>query len=178
MGSTLVWVFRFLHIVSAVAWVGGAIIWTMVIAPRLLRDGPPAIRRPVIEALIGAVPRYFHAVGGATIGFGILLLGQLVGWANFSATLQGIYLGTSYGYAIGLGLILAVAMFLEGFLIIEPTIKKLLATMQAQPPGPPSAQAQAALAALGKKMAIAGISSVTMGVIALGAMTWAVNQVR
>jgi uncharacterized membrane protein len=185
MASTLLWVLRFLHIISGVAWVGGAFIWVMVISPRLLKNGPPPIRRPVMEALVHAVPRYFYAAGGATILWGVLLLGTTYGWANFGAVLQGTYAGKSYGYALGVGLVLAILMLLEGIFVITPTADKMLATMQSLPapapggpPSPPPPAVQAQLAAFGKKLGISGVLNVAMGTLAIAAMTWAVNQVR
>jgi uncharacterized membrane protein len=181
MASTMVWVLRFLHILSGVAWVGGAFIWSMVVAPRLLARGPPPIRRPVLEALIEAVPRYFYASGGATIFFGVLLLGTMFGWDAFASTLQ----SGGYGYALGAGIVLAILMLLEGVFVITPTAKKLLSLMQSlpapapgAPPSPPPPAVQAQLAALGKKMGIASMTNVLLGTLAVGAMTWAVNYVR
>lgn len=178
MASTLLWVFRFLHILSAVAWIGGAFVWGMVIAPRLLAKGPMLIRRPVLEALVVPLPRFFHSAGIATLVFGVLLLGDMYGWSQFASTLQ----AGSYGAALGAGIVLAVIMVTTGFVVIEPTIKKLLATVQSipapspgSPPSPPPVAVQAQLASLGKRMRMAGMAQVLMGTLALIAMTWAVS---
>ncbi|MFA5862993.1 MAG: hypothetical protein WDA16_14980 [Candidatus Thermoplasmatota archaeon] len=170
--SVLLWAFRFAHILSGVAWVGGAFIWSMVVAPRLLARGPAPIRRPVLEALIDAVPRYFLVSGGMTVLFGVLLLGQLHGWGSFFATLQK---GT-YGAMLGIGFILALVMLALGAWVVTPTAKKLLGIMQSLPPGEPTAEAQARLGVLGKRMAMAGMTTALLGTIALAAMTWAVTN--
>ena len=173
MADALTWSLRFLHILAGTSWVGGAFLWSMVIAPRLVKNGPPAIRRPVMEALEGAVPRFFIGSGSATIVLGILLLGQIAGWDKFFTVLQ----SGSYGTALGLGLVLAILMLGVGLTVIIPTSKKFLAIMQAMPPGqPPSPETQAKLAALGKKMGIASMSTILLGTIILGTMTWAVNS--
>lgn len=179
MADALVWVLRFIHILAGTAWVGGAFMWSMVVAPRLLAHGPPAIRRPVLEAVIDAVPRYFMMTGGVTILFGVLLLGQLKGWENFFAVFQGTagYPASSgAGAALGAGVVLALAMLAVGFGVIKPTSKQMLALMQSVQ-GPPTPEVQAKLGGLGKRMAIASISTVLMGVLALVSMTWAVNAV-
>lgn len=181
----LEWVIRFLHITAGVAWVGGAVIWSMVIAPRLMQRGPPAIRRPVLEALIEALPRYFYTTGGATIVLGVTFLGVKYGWGNVLAVFQGTYAGTSYGYALGAGLLLAVGMLAIGYFVITPTSHQMLDMMKSMPtpapgtpPSPPPADVQAKMGALGKKMGMASMLNVLLGVLAVAAMTWAVNQVR
>ena len=172
MASTLVWLLRFLHILSGVAWVGGAFFWIMVAAPRLLQRGPPPIRRPVLEAMIKALPRFFYSSGGATIVFGILLLGQIAGWDKFFTILQ----TAGYGYALGVALLLALIMLATGIFVITPTAHRMLETMQAIPAGaPPSPETQAKLAGLGKRMGIAGMATILLGTIIIGLMTYAVN---
>jgi len=172
MADVLTWFIRFLHILAGVAWVGGAFFWIMIVAPRLLARGPPPIRRPVLEALIGALPRYFIGSGSATIVLGIILLGQIAGWDKLIST----FTSGAYGTALGIGLLLALIMLALGLWVITPTAKTMLATMQSVPPGaPPSPEIQAKLAGLGKRMGMAGIATITLGTLILGAMTWAVN---
>jgi hypothetical protein len=152
----------------------------MVVAPRLMKNGPPAIRKPVLEALVEALPRYFAITGGTTMLFGILLVGTMFGWDKFGAVFQG-----SAGYpaaggggaALGLGFLLAILMLFVGFGVIKPTTVKMLKVMQSVQ-GPPTPEVQARLAALGKRTGIAGMALVLMGTLAIFAMTWAVNTVR
>lgn len=180
MADALTWVFRFVHIASAVTWVGGAALWTMIIAPNVLQRGPPPLRRPFLEATLAKVTRFFISSAILTILTGLVLMGVLVSWENLIDVFQG---GgdypPSYGIALGIGLVASVIMAIEGTAIIQPTGKKLLATMQSVPPGAlPSPETQAQLAALGKKVGIAGMTTMVLGFVALGAMVWAVNVVR
>lgn len=182
MSSTIVWVLRFLHILAGVSWVGGAFLWSMVIAPRLLARGPQPIRRPVLEALIDAVPRFFAGSGIATIVFGVLLVGAIAGWANFFSTFTDT---GGYGDALGVGLVLALVALVVGFAVITPTAKRMLAVLQSlpapapgAPPAPPPASVQQELQALGRRLGIASMMTVVLGTIIVGAMAWAVNYVR
>ncbi|HWH08086.1 MAG TPA: hypothetical protein VNX21_02735 [Candidatus Thermoplasmatota archaeon] len=175
MADAFTWVVRFLHILSAVIWVGGSFTWGMVIAPRILQRGPPPIRRPFLEAALGPFTRLMIVSGALTILTGFWTMGLLVGFDGIAAAFQ----GSSYGIALGVGVVLAIAMYLEGWFIIKPTGERILATMQTVPPGqPPSEATQKELAALGKKVGIASLTNLVMGTLALGAMAWAVNVVR
>lgn len=181
MADVLAWSMRFLHILSGVLWVGGAMLWGMVIGPSVLRRGPPHVRRPFLEAALGPFTRVMIVSGALTIVTGFWTMGILVGFTNLASTFQ----SAPYGVALGVGTVMALAMYAEGLFVIKPTGAKLLATMQrvpapapGAPPSPPPAEVQAELAALGKKMGIASMASMLMGVIALGAMAWAVNYVR
>lgn len=173
MGDAVSFLFRYLHIVSGVLWVGGAGLWTMIIAPNVLRRGPPAIRRPFLEAVLGKVASFFTIAAVLTILSGFLLLGSIVGWANVVDTFE----AGAYGMALTLGIVLALAMLALGLAVVQPTGRKLLATMQTIN-GPPTPEQQATLAGLGKKVGIAGMMTFVLGFAALGAMAWAVNVVR
>jgi hypothetical protein len=153
----------------------------MVIAPRILARGPPMIRRPFLEAALEAIIRYFIVSGILTLVTGFLLVGGIYGFSNIGTAFQ----VKGYGIALSIGVAMAVLMILEGIFVITPTARKMLAKMQAMPapaPGAPPAapppEVQAEMAALGKRMAIASMSTVLMGTIALGAMAWAVNTFR
>lgn len=175
MADAFTWVIRFLHILSGVAWVGGALLWGTIIAPNVLQRGPPPIRRPFLEAALAPFTRMMIVSGGLTIVTGFWVMGLLVGFSNISSTFQ----QAPYGVALGVGALMAILMYVEGWLVIMPTGKRILAAMQTVPPGqPPSEATQKELAALGKKMGIASMTSLLMGTVALGAMAWAVNVVR
>lgn len=181
MADILAYVPRFIHILSGVLWIGGAMMWGMVIGPNVLKRGPPAIRRPFLEAALKPFTNVMIVSGALTILSGFWTMGVLTGFANIPQTFQ----IPGYGVALGLGTVIAIAMYAEGWFVIKPTGEKLLATLQripapapGTPPGPPSAEIQAELEALGKKIGIASMISILLGTIAIGAMVWAVNTVR
>jgi uncharacterized membrane protein len=174
MADAVTGIVRIVHIVTAVMWVGGALLWGMLIAPRILRDGPPQIRRPFAEAVIPALTRYYMIVGPLAILSGFVLVGMLWGWDDYAGAFQR---GGGYGAALGLGALSAIAMAIVGFGIIAPSGKKLLAAM-ASASTPPTPEQGAQLGALGKKIGIMGTLVVLFGTLAMVCMAWAVNVVR
>lgn len=180
MSDAVTWVFRFLHVMSGVLWVGGASLWTMIIAPNVLRRGPPPIRRPFLEAVLSKVTNYLILAGVLTILSGFVVMGLLVEWGNIVAVFQG---GggypASYGIALGVGFFASVAMLVMGKFVISPTAHGMLATLQTVPAGaPPPPETQEKLAGMGKKLGMIGLATLILGFTALGAMVWAVNTVR
>lgn len=164
---------RLVHVFSAITWVGGAFFWSMVIAPRIMQRGPPAIRRPFAEAVIPAVTRFFQIAGGLAILSGIVLVGMIAGWDNYFD----VFRGGAYGTWLGLGAVAAIGMAIVGFGIIAPAAHKLLATM-ATINGPPTDAQQAQIGALGKRMGMMGMLVVLLGSLAIVGMVLAVNVVR
>ena len=175
MADSLTGLVRIVHIVTSVAWVGGALLWGNVIAPRVLARGPPQIRRPFAEAVIPAMTRYYMIVASLALLSGLLLVGQLWGWDNYGDAFQTSTGG--YGMALGIGAVAGIAMAVVGFGIIAPTGKKLIAAMQGAST-PPTAEQGAALAALGKKVGIMSMLVMLLGTIAAISMAWAVNAYR
>ncbi|HVM44886.1 MAG TPA: hypothetical protein VM582_03030 [Candidatus Thermoplasmatota archaeon] len=174
MSDAITGLVRIIHIVTAVAWVGGALLWGNVLAPRVMQKGPPAIRRPFAEAVIPQMTRYYQIVASLAILSGFVLVGMIWGWSDYFAAFQA---PGGYGAALGLGAISAIAMAIVGFGIIAPTGKKMLAFMQTVS-APPTPEQQAQLGAMGKKMGIMGMLVMAFGTIAAIGMAWAVNVVR
>lgn len=174
MSDAVTGLVRLLHIFSAVTWVGGAFLWSMLIAPRLLRDGPPPIRRPVAEAVIPAITRFFQIAAVLALASGIVLVGMIWGWGDYFDAFQA---PDGYGSALAIGALAAIGMAIVGLGVIAPTGKKMLATMQGIQGAPTPAQ-QAELAALGKKSGMLGMVVVLFGSVALVGMVWAVNVIR
>lgn len=177
MADAFTWFIRFLHIFSGVMWIGGAFLWGMIIAPNVLQRGPPPIRRPFLEAVLGKITNYFMISGSMTILTGFWTMGLLVGFSNIGS----VFSGGEYGIALGVGVVAALVMLIEGIFVIKPAGKKMLALLQAMPaptPGAPPGPPPAELVATGKKLGIASMTTLLLGTIALGAMAWAVNVAR
>lgn len=173
MHDPLAAVVRVIHIVTAVAWVGGALLWGNIIGPRVMAKGPPQIRRPFAEAVIPAMTRYYIVVASLAIVSGFVLVGQVNGWSDYF----GVFMGGQYGLWLGLGVVSAIAMAIVGFGIIAPTGKRMLAAM-AQIQGPPTGAQQAELGAMGKKLGMMGMLVMVFGTVATIGMALAVNVVR
>ena len=92
----------FLHLLSAIIWIGGMLFLALVVVPTS-RGLPPSDR----AALFGAVGRRFRAVGWACIAV-LIVTGTVnsayrgVTWANlFTAELWGSQFGTTLALKLG-----------------------------------------------------------------------------
>lgn len=173
MADAVTGVIRVIHILTGVMWVGGALLWGMVIAPRALRDAPPPMRRPFAETVVPAISRYQMIVASLAILSGLVLVGMVWGWADYFGAFQS---GT-YGAALGVGAVAAIAMAIVGFGVIAPTAKKLVAAMQTAST-PPTPEQAANLGAIGKKIGMMSGMVLLLGTITAVAMAWAVNAIR
>lgn len=174
MSDGITGIVRIVHIVSAIAWVGGALLFGNIIGPRVLQRGPPTLRKPFLEAVLAAMTRYYMIVGPLAILSGLVLVGQLWGWGSYADAFQA---PGGYGLWLGIGAISAIVMAIVGFGVIAPTGKKLLAAMSKMT-GPPTDAQQAELGAMGKKIGISSMLVMVFGTLTAISMALAVNVVR
>lgn len=174
MSDAITGLVRVVHMLTSVMWVGGAFLWSMLIAPRILKNGPPAIRRPFAEAIIDPITNFFRIVGGLALASGIVLVGMIWGWGSYFSAFEA---SGGYGPALALGVLGATAMAIVGFGIVAPTAQKMLATMKTIN-GPPTDAQQAQMGAIGKKMGKMSMLVMLFGTIAIIGMAWAVNVAR
>ena len=125
---TVIAVLTFLHIVAAMAWLGGVVFFISAVGPGVRSFTPPAS----LEFLTKVGPkqlRFFAGTSTATIVFGLALL-----FATFSADF------TAWPPYIEVGLTLGFIAYLDGILVTIPTIRKAVKMaheMMGKPPGPP-----------------------------------------
>lgn len=121
-------VLAFFHILSAMAWLGGGILFAFVIAPKFAKLQPSSTRDFFVTIQPGVI-RFFQIVAGLTILFGLLLLYDSVGgdWSKLS-------LSTSWGFDISLGMTVAIVAFVISEFIAVPTFLRLVRLFQAPPP--------------------------------------------
>ena len=126
--QSIIAVLTFLHIVTAMGWLGGVIFFLSAVGPGVRAFTPPAL----LEFLTKVGPkqiRFFAGVATGTIVFGLALLFAAFGtdyssWPN--------YIETGFGF----GLI----AYLIAVLVTIPTIRKLSGIarqLMSGPPGPP-----------------------------------------
>ncbi len=116
-----------LHIVFAMAWLGGGIIFGFVIAPRTAKLSLGSSRQFFVT--IGpAIARYFQAVAGLTILFGLLLLYDLD-----TANPGQLSFGTTWGTALLFGMGTALAAFLISEFVATPALTKVVAVCRTMP---------------------------------------------
>ena len=144
------WLFRYLHVLSGVMWIG--LLWYLNFVqipsmPKLTDETKPAITKVIAPAVLF----WFRWAAFATIVTG-LIVAYLNGYLHESMTL-GIEKGDSYWYwnrgkntAIGIGMWLGLIMAFNVWFIIWPNQKKALGIVETQPEEKPIALKKAVIA--------------------------------
>jgi len=120
-------ILAYLHIISAMGWLGGAVLFVSVVRPGL-RSLSPTARLEFLSKILPGATRFFIGSSTATIVFGLALLFSFPG--AFSTT-------------ITVGLTLGLIAYLDAILVSIPSLRKadhlakeMLASGQAGPPSP------------------------------------------
>ena len=160
----------FLHILSAVIWIGGMLFLALVVVP-VTRPLPPGER----AALVGAVGRRFRAVGWACIA--VLLVTGVVNSAYrgitpenlFTAALWSSPFGTTLALKLGVVAVMLALSVYHDFVIGPRSVRVL---EQATVPG------SAALAEAGRLRRLASIVGRAEASLALVVLVLAIMLVR
>ena len=120
-------ILAYLHIISAMRWLGGAVLFVSAVAPGL-RSMSPTARLEFLSKIGPRATRFFIGSSTATIVFGLALLFSFPG--AFSTTIIA-------------GLTLGLIAYLDAILVSIPSLRKadhlakeMLASGQAGPPSP------------------------------------------
>jgi uncharacterized membrane protein len=105
-------VLAFLHILSGMAWLGGAVLFASVVAPGLRKVSPPA-RLEFLAKVGPTANRFFVGVATSTIVFGLALLFSFFG-SDYSLWPSSIIVGFSLGFIA----------YLTGMVVTVPTLSK------------------------------------------------------
>lgn len=119
MADLLTLVVRYLHIFSAILWIGSLGFSVMVLRQVMPRLGMPT-RKEVLRQLIPVVVRFIPVTAVMTIVFGValyLLLGSFQPAALW---------GSTWGLVILAALVLTLALFAFGILVVIRASKKIL----------------------------------------------------
>ena len=124
------WLFRYLHVVSGVMWIG--LLWYFNFVqipsmPKIPDEQKPAITRVIAPAVLF----WFRWAALATIVTG-LIVATLNGYVH-QAMILGIGTGVSQHTAIGIGMWLGLIMAFNVWFIIWPNQKKVLGIVEATP---------------------------------------------
>jgi uncharacterized membrane protein len=138
--STYLIVFRIIHIVVGVVWVGGVAQQVLFIQPSGSTLGPAA--GPFLQEMLvrRQLPKFIVATGGITIIAGLFLYWH--DWQVYGSL--GDWVSSRYGLVLTIGAVFAVLAFLIGSLVVRPITGRImtLATgLAAAPPPPPPEQA-------------------------------------
>jgi uncharacterized membrane protein len=161
-------VFRMVHILAGVVWVGGLFLLVAYIQPSARTLGPPA--GPFLQELLARrkLPSFLLSAGGVTIVAGLFLY-----WRDWQAAGSlGDWVGTSYGAALTAGALAAVAGWLVGLLWVKPTMDRMLplAARLASAGAPPSPEQAAEITHLqvrARRLAILVLTLLVLSVLAM-----------
>lgn len=134
--AVLVW----LHIFSAIGWMGAAMVFGMVLGP-LLPTFNPATRGEVVVRLFPKYVRFAEIFSIMTVTFGFL-----TAMAFSGGDLSKFSPATTWGLFISTGATLGIIAFLISIAVIVPVAHKLVRLTQdaMKNPGPPSPDLQKA----------------------------------
>jgi uncharacterized membrane protein len=126
LGLEEVW--RWLHVVVGIAWIGLLYYFNLVQVPAFA-ELEPGTRNQAIDKLGSRALWWFRWAAAATLLFGILILGTQDNTYGIDADsgFSSEYAGSVYGTSIYTGILFAVTMFLNVWLIIWPNQKKVIA---------------------------------------------------
>ena len=137
------WLFRYLHVVSGVMWIGLLWYFNFVQVPNMSKitdEQKPAITKVIAPAALF----WFRWAAFATIVTG-LIVSYLNGYMHEAMTL-GIGSGAGKYTAIGIGMWLGIIMAFNVWFIIWPNQKKVLGIVEATPEEKPIAAKKALIA--------------------------------
>lgn len=147
MSITILFLLRIVHIFSGVLWVGSAVSYFFFVEPAVKGLGPsgPKFMQGFMERR--HYPLFMNVVSALTIVAGVLLH-----W-NTSGGLQPAWIRTGPGLGFTIGSVVALAVYLIGFLMIRPRAGRLGALgRQIGSGGPPTAEQAAELQQLDREM--------------------------
>ena len=129
-------ILAWLHIFSAIGWLGGGIMFAFVVGPSLANLSPPSSGEFLVK-VVPRVVRFFQITAGTTILFGVLFLYSYTK-GDISDFLS---LSTHFGLYLTIGLSLGFIAFLISEFVAVPIqlkavrmIKEMQAAGQHQPP--------------------------------------------
>ncbi len=156
-GTGMLYLFRLIHIVSGVLWVGAAVFAAFFLIPTVRSLGPAGGAVMQQLAQVRKLPVYMMSLALLTILSGIGLY-----WRD-STGFSGQWMQTGSGRVFGLGGMLGILVVVLGMAIVTPTTKRmgaLAAAMQGSsgPPAPAQiAEMQALQARMGRFATIVAV---------------------
>jgi uncharacterized membrane protein len=136
--STYMIVFRFLHIVAAAFWFGGAVLFAAFLGPAAAEVGPSA--GPLLANLV-VKRRVTKVISGA--GMMTLFGGALIYWHDYQTlghSSLSDWVGTPMGLGLTIGAVVAIAAFYFGYFGVGQNVERLVEVggQLARSEGPPA----------------------------------------
>jgi uncharacterized membrane protein len=112
-------VFRLIHILAAIFWVGSVALFTLFVAPAAAEVGPPA--GPLVANLV-VKRRVVRAIAGS--GATTVVAGAFLYWHDWHTSGGlGNFLNTAFGKALTLGAVLALVALAIGISVVLPGVE-------------------------------------------------------
>jgi uncharacterized membrane protein len=164
-------VFRTLHIMAGVLWVGSAFLFVGFIGPSAAEVGPSA--GPLLSVAVNKrkVVRVITGLGGLTVAAGwILWLKDLSLAGSF-----GDWVGSRFGLVLTIGAVLATIAMFEGSLGVGRNVERLVGVGDAVAAsgGPPSSEQAAEIGRLQAELKTHGRLDLVLLLLAVLAMSTA-----
>ncbi len=154
----------FLHIAGAIAWIGGLFYLRFIVLP-VLMAAAPTVRGPVLVELGPRSVRMLLRVAELTIVAGVVSFFLLGGFPRMASL---------WGQVLGLGFVLAVAIYIIGQVVIRPVAFQVADTIKAMAAGQAQEDAPALLMALGNKQRRA--MNIQLGLAVIVVITMAIAR--
>ncbi|HWG90960.1 MAG TPA: hypothetical protein VNZ52_08960 [Candidatus Thermoplasmatota archaeon] len=154
--DTLEYIVRSLHILAGVFWVGG-ILYAGTVVSRSLMATPPQVRRQAMAKIGPTGFRVISYAGAATILFGVWNQYLIMGEVKFH--------GSTWNLLMGSTLVIAVIMLGVAGSLLMPAMRKMGQLKEGDAEG---------AAALQKRLVMASVINMVLGVVAVLLMVAAV----
>jgi uncharacterized membrane protein len=164
-------IFRIVHILAGVAWVGSVFLLVMYIQPSAAAIAPAGApfmaellgKRRLVQSIIG--------MGVVTVVAGLFLYWR--DWHTFPSF--GDWIGSNFGATLTVGALAALAALSIGIFATRPNVNRLLALMRqgAASDGPPPPEVVAQIGAIQARLRVLARVSLVLLVIAVLAMSTA-----
>ena len=151
-------VLRTLHVLPGVLWVGGALLMAWVVEPQLRAAGP-VVQGPAMRAIGKKLSLVLSSAAGVTILMGFALVERTPGYGF------GDLFTTPWGWAIGLGLV--VAIISAGIGSMAGGALRRMDAVGAQVSGEPTSAQAAEMARLQGDLRRNGRAGAILGAVAL-----------
>ena len=161
-------VFRIVHILAGVLWVGGLGLFVLYLQPAAKALGPAA--GPFLQELVAKrkLPNYLLGAGAFTI-----VAGGFLYWHDWQAAASlGDWLDLTVGKILTVGALAALIAWLMGLLLLKPPVQRMmrLGGQIAASGGPPSPEQGAELQSLqlkSRRLSIAVLALLVFSVLAM-----------
>jgi uncharacterized membrane protein len=163
-------VFRILHIVSGIFWVGSAFFVTVFLEPTAAALGPdagPVMSHVMEKRKAGPI---ISGIAAFTVIGGLFLYWR--DWHSLYSSF-GDWIGSAFGAVLTVGAVFAIAAFFLGITGIPPTINKMNAVgkQMADAGGPPGPEQMATMEGLQRRLKI--ISRVDLVLVTVAILSMA-----